>query len=525
MSKLNFDDIQEHYETALTEKKVNTHDVNTAIVDNDLNTKFISIQKEREQISSFEDLEKYQKKVKSFFDEVYKIITAPGVQKFVDWINELSLKGIETKISTHITDFLIGEYATYDENIKNIIKNKAVLEPNSSLFENIKKSVRENINKRILSSLLNKEKINDELPDFIEELDDLLEKISEINELGFQDAKDFYTNNIDDKDLNDYIPEIDQDADFFYILIKQIIEKKDFLTTNQDLIKLSTIAEAIENSLVDIKQSIEKLKSINIQDETDNNVRTLYNKFEKNLVFDTEKNNISGYLEKEIFGTWETVISAYHYCQNFYRNHPIEKIQKLEGSKSKWLDLSIAGKIEQYILTLNNIVSDNPEKAINGSDISKIKNNYTKAEKAIKTLEESSLKEDIVNYFQTITSDYEGKKIEILKKLKIESSEVEKIKSAVDEINRFIDNIKESENLLEALNVDFVNGILESYEYIKKEFTAAIEKSDIKDDLGFLDGIYSDGYQLNKSELDTNLERFKRLLEYDLININLTKNI
>ena len=61
MSKINFDDIQEHYETALTEKKVNTNDVNTAIVDNDLNTKFISIQKEREQISSYEDLEKYQK--------------------------------------------------------------------------------------------------------------------------------------------------------------------------------------------------------------------------------------------------------------------------------------------------------------------------------------------------------------------------------------------------------------------------------------------------------------------------------
>src|SRR5690554_101152 len=305
MNKINFEDIQEHYKAALAEKEANAKDVNTAILDNGLADKFISYQKAKEQISSLEDLEKYQKKIKSFFEDVYKIITAPGVQKFIDWINELSLKGIETKISTHITDFLIGEYATYDENIKNIIKNKAVLEPNSSLFENIKKSVRENINKRILSSLLDKEKINDELPDFIEELDDLLEKISEINELGYQDARDFYTNNIDDKNQDGYIPEIEQDADYFYILIKQIIEKKDFLTTNQDLIKLSTIAEAIENSLVDIKQSIKKLKSINIQNETDNNVRTLYNKFEKNLVFDTEKNNISGYLEKEISGTWE----------------------------------------------------------------------------------------------------------------------------------------------------------------------------------------------------------------------------
>lgn len=525
MSKINFDDIQEHYKTAITEKEVNTHDVNTAIIDNDLSNKFISIQKEKDQISTIEDLERYQNKIKTFFDEVYKIITAPGVQKFVDWLNELSIKGLETKTSTLITDFLIGEYATYDENIKNIIKNKKVLEPNSTLFENIKKSVLENINKRIQNTLLNKQEINAELPDLIEELDDLLQNISEIKELSFKDTKDFYTINIDERNNKDYLADIDQDVDYFNVLIEQIIEKKDFLTTNQNIIKLTTIAETIENSIGDIKQSINKLKSINIQKETDNDIKTLYNKFERNLVLDTEKNNISGYLEKEISGTWETVISAFSNCQNFYRNHPIEKIQKLEESKSKWLDLSIDSKIEQYILTLNNIVSDNPVKSINDSEISRIKINYTKVEKSIKALEESNLKDDIVTYFQNISSDYEGKKIEILKKLKIESSAVEKIKSAVDEINNFIDNIEESENLLEALNEDFVNGILGSYEYIKKEFTSAIEKSDIKDDLSFLEGINSDGYQLNKSDLERNLDRFKRLLEYDLININLTKNI
>jgi hypothetical protein len=121
--------------------------------------------------------------------------------------------------------------------------------------------------------------------------------------------------------------------------------------------------------------------------------------------------------------------------------------------------------------------------------------------------------------------DFENKKIEILKKLKTDNSEIEKIESAVEEINSFIDNIDNSDNLLEALNDDFVDGILGSYEYIKKEFTSAIEKSDIKEDLEYLDKISNDEYVLSKSDLETNLERFKRLLEYDLININLTKNI
>lgn len=531
MNKINFEDIQEHYKAALAEKEANAKDVNTAILDNGLADKFISYQKEKEQISSLEDLEKYQKKIKSFFEDVYKIITAPGVQKFIDWINELSLKGIETKISTHITDFLIGEYATYDENIKNIIKNKAVLEPNSSLFENIKKSVRENINKRILSSLLDKEKINDEFPDFIEELDDLLEKISEINELGFQDAKDFYTNNIDDKNLDGYIAEIDQDADYFYNLINQIIEKKDFLTTNQDLIKLSTIAEAIENSLVDIKQSIKKLKSINIQNETDNNVRTLYNKFEKNLVFDTEKNNISGYLEKEISGTWETVIGAYNICQNFYSKNTLAKIQKLEERKDIWSKLpGLNSKIEQYILTLRNIVSDNPVTSLSNSDISKIKSNYTKIEKKINSFLESNHKDDVVHYFLNITNDYKDKRIGILKKLKVDDSEINKIEIEIGFIESIIQTIKTSDDLLESLITELVEGILSpeaSYSYITKEFSKAIENSKIKDDYKYFKEWNDDGFSITRETLENReeIDRLKRLLEYDLININLTKNI
>ena len=90
MSKIDFDDIQEKYKTALAEKLANTQDVVTAIVDNNFIDKFTLIQKDKEQISSIEDLSKYQKKIKSFFDDLYKIITAPGVQKFIDWLEELS---------------------------------------------------------------------------------------------------------------------------------------------------------------------------------------------------------------------------------------------------------------------------------------------------------------------------------------------------------------------------------------------------------------------------------------------------
>ena len=65
MSKINFKDIQENYETALSEKKANTEDVVNAIIDNDLTAKFVSIQTDKEKINTIEDLAKYQKKAKT----------------------------------------------------------------------------------------------------------------------------------------------------------------------------------------------------------------------------------------------------------------------------------------------------------------------------------------------------------------------------------------------------------------------------------------------------------------------------
>ena len=524
MNKINFEVIQDNYKTAIAEKAANTQDVVTAIVDNDLIDKFTLIQKDKEQISSIEDLYKYQKKIKSFFYEIYKIITAPGVQKFIDWLDEISSKGLETKTRKYITEFLIKEYATYDDSIKNIIENKDIVKPNNSLFEDVKKSIKENINKSIGSFFTSKEKIEEDFPEFIEELNGLLEGLSKIEELGFIDVKDFYTNNIEDKGNDGFLEEIDEEADFYFDLIKQVVEKKDFLTTNKEIISLSTIVENVQSSIDDIYESIKTINSIDVSIDSDDNITTLYNKFEKSFKFNNVE-NVSDSIQESINDTWDKIIIAYNTCQAFYLNNSQAKISKLNSNKDKWSNFAFSNRIEQYVLTLNNIISDNPIKSIKANDISKIKTTYTKVEKSINTLEENNPKEIIVNYFSNIASDFENTKIGILKKLKIADSEIEKIESAVVEIKSFTDNINTSENLLDALNDDFIDGILGSYDYIKKEFTTAIEKSDIKDDLEYLDEISSDEYVLNKTDLWDNIERFKMLLEYDLININLTKNI
>jgi len=524
MNKINFEVIQENYKTALAEKEINTQDVVDAIIDNDLIDKFTLIQKDKEQISSIEGLSKYQKRIKSFFDDVYKIITAPGVQKFIDWLDELSSKGLETKTRNYITEFLIKEYASYDDSIKNIIKNKDVVKSNNSLFEDIKKSVKENIIKRIGSSFTSKEKVEEDFPEFIEELDDLMQELSEIEELGFIDVKNFYTNNIEEKGNDGFLEDIDKEADFYFDLIKQVVEKKDFLTTNQEIISLSTIVENVQSSIDDINNSIETIKAIDVSTDSDDNITTLYNKFEKSFKFNNVE-NVSDNIQESINDTWDKIIIAYSTCQSFYSEFNSSKVDRLKNKKERWVNFEFATRIDNYISNLETINTDNPIDSLKTDDITKIKSRFVKIANKIGTLEEDNPKETIVEYFSNIKLDFENKKIEILNKLKIDSEIINKIKVDITAIDNNIETINNSNNLLDALNDEFIEGILGSYDYIKKEFTSAIEKSDIKEDLNYLEKISSEEYKLSKSDLETNLERFKRLLEYDLININLTKNI
>ena len=148
MSKINLDDIQDRYDTALLQKKENIEIVKKSIIDNGLIEKFESIQKSKKKIDSIELLEKYQKEIKKFFGEVYEIITAPGVNRFVEWLESLDTTNrLDGNLRNNISKTLIDGYSTFGEDIKSVVDNQIFIESGNSLFENIKKAVKINITK------------------------------------------------------------------------------------------------------------------------------------------------------------------------------------------------------------------------------------------------------------------------------------------------------------------------------------------------------------------------------------------
>jgi hypothetical protein len=519
---MNIDIIMENYETVFAEKNANREDVISAIVESDLNQKYILIQKTRGQINTREDLSKYKKELSSFLEEVYEIITAPGVKKFADWLESLSLSGLNSKTRTHIIRYLIDEYASYDDTIKNIIINSDVLLANGSLFEGIKKSIKDNINKRVEISFSSKDKVEDEMDEFVEQLDNMLSAIYEIDEFNYSDIKDFYTNNIEEKGDAEYVPDIDMDMDYHFNLVKKIVAKNDFLTTNKDKIHISSIADNVEAILDDIVSSIKLIPGLDVTSSSPDDIQTMYYLYEESIKFNNV-NHVSEYLKESIDETWNKIIDGYHRLQNFKLENNKAKIEKLVTSKDKWKNYGFADEIDNYIGNLNSIVAEEVKDIIDKKDITKIRSHFTKIANKIDFVEGENPKESIVEYFSAIADDYEGAKVRILKKLDIEPDVIIKLQVDIDAIRDHIETISKTECLIDAINDEFLEGIVGSYLYIKEVFTKAIEGSPLKSDLEYLETIKENEYSIDVSDMKVNADKYVRLLENDLININLIK--
>jgi hypothetical protein len=525
MSKMNIDSLQEKYETALAEKGNNFHNVEAAIIENDLNSKYEYLRKEKEKVNSSSDLEKYRNTLEKYFDEVYEIITAPGVNSFVEWLESLELKGIDVNARNRIAKILIDKYSDYDEALKSILENKSYIENSNSLFENIKKSIRINILKRLSEISSSKDDVNEELPDFIEELDTLLRAISELEELRYTEVRDFYTTNLSERDNLGYTPEIDVETDYYFEIIKQVVQRKDFLTTDKDKIQISTIVENIEPLFSDLYNSIEILKTIGISPESEDIIKVLYNKFEVSVKLNSI-DNISEHLAESVDEMWHKIIDAVDSCQNFYSTYTSEKLDKLEINRKLWKQFSFSNEIEQYVLTIKNIISRNPIASLGDNNISQIKTNITKIEKAIKSLEENNPKDGIVSFFTQVVDDYEDKKIGILEKLQINPEQIELMREDINIIKSYLETISNTPNLLDAINEELSDGIIGIYKTVKDQFTSVIEQSDLeKNDLDYLYDIPDEQLSLTKVAMENDFDRFVRLLEKGLININITKNI
>lgn len=535
------DEWKDQYEAVKKEKQQGDTDaILQAIKENELNQTWEALQKQKSDIKTDESFKKYKKDLTSFFNKVRDIITSPGVEHFINWIDELDNKHqMEKNKKEWLQKYLQDHYAEHNHAIKTILDSIRILESNEdALF----KATKNSINTIIAKTLSNFEKIEaefkPELPGFINDLEEMFHEISEIQELNFSDVKDFYTDNIDEKSDNDFEPKLNPKADYHFELIKKMVDEKDRLTSDKTKIRISTIGEKVTDNIDDIFKSIDNLKSMDICNTSENRLNEsieekFYDKFEKNFEF-TSNEIISDTIQKSINDLWEPLLINYSTIDNFFKAHSIERVDKLEKEILNWKkhpELNIVQKrLNQYIKKIKLALKTNPigtfQKLNSIGEISKV---FSEKSEIITDIDDSTVKDNIKSFFDNIIGQYKTEKIKILKKWDVDKSVIKILQEELQAMKNILENIKDADTdtLLETL-INDLPGLRISYETIFENFKKHSKDSGMDNDaMAYLDKIYGKGKNLDLNEfLDDNTNKIiKNLLEHALINITISKNV
>ena len=526
--EFDIDDISRKYDTALSIKE----ETDSTIIDgvfqeNKSQENWEKLENQKETIDTAENYGKYQKDLCNYFSELYEAITAPGVKKLIDWVHEIDMKDrMSNKKYNWIENYLIDEYSEYRDKIESILKNILVLDSKTNgLFNGIKKKIKENIFK-ILHNFeeKNEDEFKQDLEEFIIDFHSLLSDISNIDEMNYINVDHFYTENQTDLSRESF-PVIDKESEFHADLINRIVEKNDEISTAQSQVTLKNIAELVEKNIADINESIELLRSLNLSQETDDNINNLYNKFEKSIQF-KYAGSCAKELNEVIENSWEVIIQDYSVIDQFFKDYKEEEVVDLLKSESRWESIHFPRSIKEYLIGLQGVLLTNPVNSIQMDDIEKIQKQFKKKCKNIDELEEDGLITDINNYCNNVVNDYNNKKIKILEKLNVNDKDIQSIKDNLPKIQSFSENLASNDNLLSDLAITLI-GFVELVIRNNHQYLVLLENSPINNDLPFLD-IFDqsgEGENIDNRFLIENIEVIKRLLELDLITLTGKKNV
>lgn len=85
-----------------------------------------------------QDFQRYQNTLTKLFDDIYEVITAPGVDDFIAWINEITSDKNNAN-AKKLRDFLVEHYSetNISESIEIIIASKQALDIENSIFTSL----------------------------------------------------------------------------------------------------------------------------------------------------------------------------------------------------------------------------------------------------------------------------------------------------------------------------------------------------------------------------------------------------
>ena len=162
-----------------------------------------------------QDFLKYQNTLTKLFDDIYEVITAPGVDDFIAWINEITNDKNNTN-TKKLRDFLVAHYSetNISESIEIIIASKQALDIANSIYTSLLSEVVKELKKETSTLLNDPKQFENNIDDYFENITSTLKGLMEIDELTFTSFEQLYSDEQKAKKI-----------DFYEIIIKAIFEK------------------------------------------------------------------------------------------------------------------------------------------------------------------------------------------------------------------------------------------------------------------------------------------------------------
>ena len=488
--------------------------------DQELAREWDSLIVERSKISTEAEFKKYKKHINKYFTKLYERITAPSVQKFTDWI-QLNDNDpiIPQKEINAIRQTLIDNYGDYQRDLDTIALHIQELETSGTIFEGIKKEIRQLIVKDLKDHVLSGEELSDYLPDFIADFGDLLESMSNIDELHYTTSDQYF--DPDEEIDDDQNQETIEQKTYYSGISKKIISANDKLIEDE-IVPIDSVVSMITENIEDIKIAISDIKSTSLHKGSTDIQKILFQKFVQIVRLEPRRAQTS--LARDMETVWNPMNRAYKSIVQFYDNYDqneVEAVRMLQRDSGMKIFNRL---IMDYTTDLKRAFSSNPLQAITSKSINEITQIFGLAENSIINIEEGKKSKDFSSYLLGIVKEYSKKKIPILKKLLINDSNVEKINGLLDQLKAFSETVSSEKTLLKALS-SYYKYIAKKVDEIDGEYNLLLESSKAVEVIDFYNQLSEEGISINSSDLVAKIDKITKGIELGLVKVTIEKNV
>jgi DNA-directed RNA polymerase subunit F len=469
---------------------------------------------EMESIDSIKGYEKAMTKLKQMFNDVYEKITAPGLDAFIEWVND------HTKNQENVRKlraFLMKDYETYSSSIDAILSAVENLpdEEDSLLFDKIISDFNKKLKSEVSKFLNEPDKFANAIDGFLSKMKSEYEGLAGIHELAYKSIEQLYTED----------QKADETISFYMNVIKLAINGgQDLAPLNEEEQAMSLYKRA-KNRVNSIKSCITSLKASGIAQSSDEELKYLFSRYEKEMV--NTKGDVSTYLTEYLEKIWSPLHEKYTAIKRFYEE------DELTFKEDDWKGFSLENDINALLKSYKLVRSSNVLPSLRALKLEEVSSKITKCHKSISDLQtkENDTGRNVREYFEDFIQTYEGKRSMVEKLVEIHpelNSDFENIYSETSKC-KYLPNIK---NGIESINQDgtFLVAMSESESTVyemnkdmketKEVFLNILKKSQMEKQIEWINGLTT-----NELSEDTfKPEYLLELIKQGLITLSFEKN-